>query len=223
MMTEQNFVPWTEYQPVAKPEMIKRSQEFLALMKRRRTVRDFSNRSVDRMVIDNCLRVAARAPSGANQQPWHFVVVSNPEVKKNIRAAAEAVEMDFYSKQATQTWQRALKTLKTGPSKPFLEIAPYLIAIFSRPFDLTENGEKIKHYYVAESVGIATGMLITALHQAGLATLTYTPATMRFLNKLLNRPPHEKAFMILVTGYPAEDVQVPVIPKRALTEVVSTI
>lgn len=199
--------------------MKKRASDFYSRMRERRTVREFSDQPVDRVVIEDCLRAAATAPSGANQQPWQFVVVSKPGVKRQIRESAEKVEKNFYSKKATLQWRETLKHLKTGPSKPFLETAPYLIVIFSQTFSYSAKGKKQKHYYVNESVGIATGMLITALHNAGLATLTYTPVSMRFLNKLLSRPSNEKPFMILVVGYPSESALVPAIQKKTLADI----
>lgn len=215
-MSETPFLPLADYQKWPEAEMRSRAATFYAEMKRRRTVREFSNEPVNRTIIEDCLRTAGTAPSGANQQPWQFIAVSDPEVKRDIREAAEEIEADFYHREATQTWRNALKKLKTGPKKPFLETAPYLIAIFSQLYDVSADNEKIKHYYVNESVGISTGMLISALHYAGLATLTYTPANMRFLNKILSRPSNEKPFMILVVGYPSKDVRVPVIEKKAL-------
>ncbi len=217
-MPETPLLPLTDYQKWPEAEMKSRAATFYAEMKRRRTVREFSNEPVDRTIIEDCLRTAGTAPSGANQQPWQFIAVSDPEVKRVIREAAEEIEADFYHKEATQTWRNALKKLKTGPKKPFLETAPYLIAIFSELYGVSVDNEKIKHYYVNESVGISTGMLISALHHAGLATLTYTPANMRFLNKILSRPSNEKPFMILVVGYPSKDVRVPVIEKKPLED-----
>ncbi len=218
-MEKMDFGALTGYRRLAAAEMKKRASAFYAEMARRRTVRDFSDEPVDRDVIENCLRAAGTAPSGANQQPWTFVVVSDPAVKKRIRREAEKVEKAFYSKEATQGWVKDLKHLGTVPRKPFLEEAPYLIVIFSRRYGLLPDGGKQKHYYVLESVGIATGMLITALHHAGLVSLTYTPANMRFLNPMLSRPENEKAFMILVTGYPAENARVPLLEKKALEEI----
>ena len=199
--------------------MKKRASDFYSRMRERRTVREFSDQPVDRVVIEDCLRAAATAPRGANQQPWQLVVVSSPGVKRQIRESAEKVEKNFYSKKATLQWRETLKPLKTGPSKPFLETAPYLIVIFSQIFSYSAKGEKQKHYYVNESVGIAAGMLITALHNAGLAALTYTPVSMRFLNKLLSRPSNEKPFMILVVGYPSESALVPAIQKKTLADI----
>jgi len=188
-------------------------------MRGRRTVRDFSDQTVDRKIIEDCLRAAATAPSGANQQPWRFVVVSDTLVKQHIRESAEKIEKGFYSRKATVKWRDTLKHLKTGPRKPFLEIAPYQIVIFSQSYSYSTKGDKKKHYYVKESVGIATGLLITALHHAGLATLTYTPANMNFLNRILARPANEKPFMILVVGYPSASALVPVLQKKALEDI----
>jgi nitroreductase len=170
-------------------------------------------------VIEQCLLAAGTAPNGANQQPWHFVVVSNPEFKRRIRQAAEAEEQAFYSGRAPDEWLAALAPLGTDANKPFLETAPYLIVIFAQNYGLGPAGEKIKHYYVAESVGIATGLLITAIHKAGLASLTHTPSPMSFLSKILERPSNERAYLILVVGYPAEGAHVPDIRKKSLAEI----
>ena len=218
-MTAKTFLPLSDYCKFPETEMKRRASEFYAEMKRRRTVREFSDQPVDRSIIEDCLRTASTAPSGANQQPWSFVVVSDFAVKRQIREAAEKIEKEFYTKAATEKWRDALKHLKTGPSKPFLDTAPYLIVIFSQLHGFSADGEKTKHYYVTESVGIATGMLITALHHAGLASLTYTPANMRFLNKILSRPLNEKPFMILVAGYPSETALVPAIQKKTLEDI----
>ncbi len=187
-------------------------------MRRRRTVRQFSERRVPREIIEDCLRAAGTAPSGANLQPWHFVVVGDPAIKKQIREAAEAEERAFYRERAPQEWLQALAPLGTDEHKPFLETAPYLIVVFLQNYGFTPEGHKIKHYYAMESVGIATGMLITAVHNAGLVSLTHTPSPMGFLGKILNRPPNERAFLILVVGYPAQDAEVPVITKKPLDE-----
>ncbi|MDM8541163.1 nitroreductase family protein [Desulfococcaceae bacterium HSG9] len=218
-MTEKTSLPLTDYYKFPETEMKRRASEFYAEMKRRRTVREFSDQPVDRSIIEDCLRTASTAPSGANQQPWSFVVVSDLAVKRQIREAAEKIENEFYTKAATEKWRDALKHLKTGPSKPFLDTAPYLIVIFSQLHGFSADGKKMKHYYVTESVGIATGMLITALHHAGLATLTYTPANMRFLNKILSRPLNEKPFMLLVAGYPSKTALVPTIQKKTLEDI----
>ena len=218
-MIKNEFLPLTEFRKLPETEMQKRASDFLSQMRGRRTVREFSDQPVDRKIIEDCLRTAATAPSGANQQPWRFVVVSDANVKQQIRESAERIEKNFYSKEATKKWRDTLKHLKTGPKKLFLEIAPYLIVIFSQSYSYSAEKEKKKHYYVRESVGIATGMLITALHHAGLATLTYTPANMKFLNKILTRPTNEKPFMILVVGYPSASALVPALQKKALEEI----
>jgi nitroreductase len=188
-------------------------------MEQRRSVRQFSSRSVPWEIIENCLRAAATAPSGANMQPWHYVVVSDSELKLRIRMAAEEEEREFYANRAPQEWLDALAPLGTDADKPFLESAPYLIVIFAKSYTISPQGKKVKNYYVSESVGIATGILITALHQSGLATLTHTPSPMRFLNQILNRPQNEHPFLILVVGYPAEDAEVPKINKKPFNEI----
>ncbi len=222
-MVENKFLTLSDYCEYPEAEMKRRASEFYKEMIRRRTVRHFSDRPVDRSVIEDCLRTASTAPSGANQQPWSFIVVSDLTVKRRIREAAEKVEQEFYSKDATKKWVKDLDHLGTVPSKPFLESAPYLIVIFSKLYDYSSTGEKKRHYYVFESVGIATGMLITAIHHAGLVLLTYTPSKMRFLNKILSRPSNEKPFMILVAGYPAGDAVVPAIQKKSLQEIATFI
>jgi len=215
-MTAPTFQPLAEYREYPPDEMARRAAAFLADARRRRTVRDFADRPVPRAVIEDCLRAAGTAPSGANQQPWHFVVVGSPAVKRRIRAAAEAEEAEFYGGRASDEWLAALEPLGTSAHKPFLEIAPYLIVVFAESYGVAPDGHRIKHYYVSESVGIATGMLITALHHAGLVALTHTPSPMGFLNTLLNRPPNERAFLILVVGYPAIEARVPAITRKPL-------
>ena len=217
-MEETNFIPYSSYKSYPIEEMQKRSEEFFTDIQRRRTVRDFSNELVPKEIIENCLRAAGTAPSGANRQPWHFSVVSNLETKKKIREAAEEEEKKFYSGRAPDEWLEALEPLGTDENKPFLEVAPYLIVIFSEAYGLDAQSEKIKNYYVSESVGIATGILITALHNAGLATLTHTPSPMNFLRKILGRGENERAFLILVTGFPSENAMVPNIAKKNLEE-----
>lgn len=201
--------------------MQRRSQEFLKNIQRRRTIRDFSDVSVPKEIIVDCLKSAATAPSGANRQPWHFSVVSDKETKRKIREAAEEEEKKLYSGRAPDEWLEALEPLGTDENKPFLEIAPYLIVVFSEAYGLDDKGDKIKNYYVSESVGIATGMLITALHTAGLVTLTHTPSPMNFLRKILGRGENERAFLILVTGFPSENATVPNIKKKDLEEYTS--
>jgi nitroreductase len=199
--------------------MERRAREFYQELKSRRTVRDFSDRPVPRPVIEACLSAAGTAPSGANMQPWHFVAVSDPEIKGRIRAAAEAEERAFYDGRASDEWLEALAHLGTDADKPFLETAPYLIVVFQQNYGLDAEGERVKHYYVQESAGIATGFLIAALHHAGLATLTHTPSPMKFLREVLGRPVNERATMILVTGYPAADAKVPAITKKPIEEI----
>lgn len=220
-MTQANYSPLHKYPAYSPEEMRQRTADFLALMRTRRTVRQFSERAVPREVIEDCLRTTATAPSGANLQPWHFVAVQDTEIKHRIRIAAEAEEHEFYTRRATPEWLAALAPLGTDEHKPFLETAPYLIAIFVQTYKQLENGKRQKHYYAHESVGIATGLLIAALHNAGLATLTHTPSPMNFLNQILQRPANEKPFLLLVTGYPAEDTQVPEITKKLFAEVVT--
>ena len=196
--------------------MVRRAREFREEAARRRTVRQFSSKAVPLEVVEECVRAAGTAPSGANRQPWHFVVVSDPEVKARIRVAAEEEERTFYGGGAPQEWLDALAHLGTDENKPFLECAPYLIAIFAQRYHLTPDGDRYKNYYVQESVGIATGILISALHRAGLATLTHTPSPMNFLNEVLSRPSSERPFLLLVTGLPTDDAEVPAIRRKPL-------
>lgn len=220
-MNTPNLIPHLAYQEYPPEEMLARAAAFYADISRRRTVREFSDRPIPPDVLENCLLAAGTAPNGANLQPWHFVVVTDPEIKKRIRAAAEEEERDFYNGKAPQEWLDALAPLGTDAQKPFLETAPALIAIFAQSFGLLPDGRKVKHYYVQESVGIATGILITAIHHAGLVSLTHTPSPMGFLNQILNRPSHERPFLLLVVGYPAADVQVPThaMNKKPLAEI----
>ena len=218
-MSEAKFVPLTGYIDYEVSEMATRAAGFYHEIRRRRTVRDFSDRPVPQRVIELCLLAAGSAPNGANMQPWHFVVVSDPAVKRRIRQAAEAEEREFYETRATREWLDALAKLGTDANKPFLETAPYLIAIFAQSYSLLPDGRKVKNYYVQESVGIATGFLIAALHNAGLATLTHTPSPMGFLNDILERPANERPFLLLVVGHPAEDAQVPIITKKSLEQI----
>lgn len=214
------FDPLTTYIEYAPDEMVARSRAFAADMQRRRTVRQFSDRPVPPAVIDACLEAAGTAPSGANLQPWHFVVVADPTRKRAIRLAAEEEEAQFYQ-TAPAEWLAALAPLGTDAHKPYLELAPYLIAIFAQRHGTNEVGARVPHYYVLESVGIATGILITAFHEAGLVTLTHTPNPMGFLNRLLERPGSERPVMILVVGYPAADARVPRIHRKPLAEIVT--
>ncbi len=200
-------------------EMIRRSAELLAYMQRRRTVRDFQPTAPPREVIEACLLTAGSAPSGANQQPWHFVVVSDPQIKRVLREAAEAEEREFYEHRAPQQWLDLLAPIGVDANKPFLEVAPYLIVIFRKTHEFLPDGAAAKTYYSSESIGIATGMLISALHHCGLATLTHTPSPMGFLNDVLQRPSNERPFLILVTGYPAQDATAPRITKKKLDDI----
>ena len=220
-MPEPKFVPLRVYQGYPPHEMLQRAAAFRVQLQRRRTVRHFSSRPVERRIIEDCLLAAGTAPSGANMQPWHFVVISDRDVKRQIRQAAEKEEHEFYHHRAPQEWLDALAPLGTDEHKPFLEIAPYVIAIFSQSYGVLPDGRRVKNYYVAESVGIATGMLITAVHQAGLVTLTHTPSPMGFLNTILDRPDNERPFLVLVVGYPAEDALVPEIGKKSLHDIAS--
>lgn len=210
-----------DFEHRSEPNLIERSEQFMSMMKSRRTVRDFSSRAVPESVIANAIEVAGSAPSGANMQPWHFVAVSNAEVKTKIREAAEVEERELYEHRASDEWLDALAPLGTNADKPFLETAPWLIAVFAQKHTIDEQGNKHKHYYTPESVGIATGFLIAALHQAGLATLTHTPSPMGFLRDVLDRPKHEKPFLLIVTGYPEENAMVPEIEKRSMDKLVS--
>jgi iodotyrosine deiodinase len=212
-----------EFQAISEIDMLQRAKDFYNLLKRRRTVRDFSDKPIPREIIEHALLTAGTAPNGANQQPWHFVVVSNPEVKKKIREAAEEEERAFYQRRAPEEWLEALAPLGTDEHKPFLETAPYLIAIFAQAHGVKKDSTKIKHYYVNESVGIATGFLVAALHNAGLACLTHTPSPMNFLNEILHRPSNERPFVLLVVGYPAENAKVPVITKKGLEHIATFI
>ena len=210
------FVPLRTYVEYPADEMRSRAEAFAAEAARRRTVREFSSRPIPGGVIEACLRSAGAAPSGANLQPWHFVVVTDPKAKHRIREAAEVEEREFYEQRAPQEWLDALEPLGTDPNKPFLEVAPVLIAVFAETYGVLQDGRRVKHYYVAESVGIATGLLVAAIHHAGLVALTHTPSPMGFLNQILDRPSNEKPYLLLVVGYPAEDVTVPDIARKPL-------
>jgi len=222
-MKDYKFVPLSTYKEYPPDEMIARAKEFYTEMKRRRTTREFSTKPVPREIIEKCLMTAGTAPNGANMQPWHFVVVSDLEIKKKIRVEAEIVEKDFYERRAPAYWLEALKPLGTDKDKPYLEEAPYLIVIFSQRYTIAEDGTKKHNYYLSESVGIATGFLIAAIHNAGLTCLTHTPSPMGFLRKVLNRLKYETPFLVLVVGYPKEDARVPDIRKKTLEEIATFI
>ncbi len=216
------FIPLPGYVEYPPDEMLNRARDFAEEMHRRRTVRDFSNRPVPRALIEDCLRAAGSAPSGANQQPWRFVAVSDPDIKRRIREAAEVEEREFYAHRAPPEWLEVLQPLGTDASKPFLETAPWLIGVFIRRFERLADGTKQKHYYTDESVGLATGLLLAAVHHAGLVSLTHTPSPMKFLNRILGRPADlERPFLLLVVGYPAGGALVPDIHRKPLGEIAS--
>jgi len=222
-VTNYASIPLEHYREYPVDEMRQRLTDFYHDLDRRRTVREFSDRPVPRDIIETALQAANTAPSGANLQPWHFAVVSGAQTKHKIRIAAETEEREFYEHRASEEWLSALEPLGTDDQKPFLETAPYLIAVFLQKFGRLPDGRKVKHYYPVESTGLATGMLVTALHTAGLATLTHTPSPMKFLNEILGRPKSERPFLLLVVGYPAEDARVPDIKRKDLTEYTSFI
>lgn len=215
----EKFVKLINYVKLDENEMLIKSDIFNEVMQTRRTVREYSSEKVSIEVIKNCIKTAASAPSGANKQPWHFVIVTDPKVKSKIREEAEKEEKEFYNGKAPKEWLNDLEPFETNENKPFLEEAPILIAIFEQKYYLDETGTQHKNYYTKESVGIATGMLITALHNVGLVSLTHTPSPMNFLNKILDRPKNEKPFLLLVVGHPKEGTKVPNIDRKSLKEI----
>ena len=219
-MTEPNFIPLSMYEEYPIDVMQQRVDAFEAKLRRRRTARQFSDRPVPRAIIEKCLAAAGTAPSGAHQQPWHFVAISDPATKSSIRIAAEVEERQFYQRRAPQEWLEALHPLGTDESKPYLETAPWLIAVFLQRFARLPDGRKIKHYYTDESVGIATGLLIAAIHEAGLVSLTHTPSPMGFLTQILQRPKDtERPYLLVVVGYPASNAVVPDITRKPLAQI----
>lgn len=218
---DEPFEPLTGWRERPVEEILERAREFHAEMAERRTVREFAPRPVPREIIEHCIRTAGTAPSGAHMQPWYFVAVSDSELKRRIRLAAEREEREFYEHRASSEWLEALAPLGTDEHKPFLEDAPWLVAVFARRFGLAPGGRKTKHYYVAESVGIATGLLVAAVHHAGLVSLTHTPSPMRFLNELLGRPDNEAPFLLLVVGYPQAEARVPRLSRAPLEAIAS--
>ncbi|MGK2962248.1 MAG: nitroreductase family protein [Gemmatimonadaceae bacterium] len=212
------FGPLTGYNEYPPQEMEARAKSFADEMQRRRTTRHFSDREIPAGVIENCIRAAGTAPSGAHQQPWHFVIVSDPVLKRRIREAAEEAEREFYA-TAPADWLAALEPLGTDAVKTYLEDAPYLIAVFAERYGVNPDGSHRTHYYVNESVGIATGFLLAALHHTGLVALTHTPSPMGFLRELLERPLNEKPVMLIVTGYPADDARVPDLERKPLNKI----
>lgn len=214
---EDKFIPYHKKE-LSNNEQLRKSEEFYLWLSERRSIRDFSDKPVDISVIENCINAASTAPSGANKQPWTFCVVSNPEIKRQIREAAEKEEYESYTNRMSERWLKDLEQFETNWEKPFLEIAPYLIIVFKRVYEM-ENNEKINNYYVNESVGLATGVLLTAIHQAGLVALTHTPSPMNFLTKVLNRPENERPFLLIPVGFPSENAKVPNIHRKKLNEV----
>ena len=208
-----------DFKEFSEKEMRERSKSFLDELSTRRTVRDFSNRPVSLEIIENCIKTAATAPSGANKQPWQFIIVSDSKVKQKIREAAEAEEKEFYNHRATKQWLEDLNQFGTDWHKPFLETAPYLIVVFRQIYDIKDDGSQRKNYYVNESVGIASGFLLAAFHNAGLVTLTHTPSPMNFLGKILGRPENERAFLLIPVGYPDDEAEVPEITKKSFTDI----
>ncbi len=219
MSMDISFIPFKHPIQLSAEEMRQNARDFYSMLDGRRTIREYSSREVDKDVIEDCIRAASTAPSGAHKQPWHFAVVSDPKVKSKIRVAAEKEEHEFYSGRAGDEWIEALLPFGTDEHKPFLETAPYLIVIFAKNYDLTEEGSRSKNYYVQESVGIATGMLIAALHHSGLSTLTHTPSPMGFLGEVLERPKNERAYILLVVGHASEEATVPDIDRKPLEEI----
>jgi len=216
-----SFIPLPFFSQYSDKEIKQKAYEFNQLLQKRRTVRDFSDKPVAKEVIEQCILAAGSAPSGAHMQPWHFVAIGNAEIKAKIREAAEIEEKEFYEHRASEEWLKALEPLGTDTNKPFLETAPWLIAVFAERYGIDENGKRIKHYYTPESVGISCGMLISALHASGLATLTHTPSPMGFLKQILQRPTNERPYLLVVCGHPADDATVPDLKRLDLEEVSS--
>ena len=208
-----------QFQKITFEEMDYNSNQFFQKVSSRRSVRDFSRDDFPIDIIKNCIKSASTAPSGANKQPWHFVIVKDPIIKRKIRKAAEIEEKEFYGGRAPKEWLDDLNQFGTDWNKPFLEEAPYLIVVFSKKFDINDDGTNKKNYYVSESVGIASGLLLTALHNAGLVTLTHTPSPMAFLSDILNRPPSDKPYLIIPVGFPSENAEVPNIRKKTFKEI----
>ena len=214
---KQNFIPFQQKE-LTKEERLDKSKNFYQFMDERRSIREFSNEPIAREVIENIIKTASTAPSGAHKQPWSFCVVENPELKKKIREAAEIEEKENYGTRMSDRWKEDLEVFDTNWEKPFIEIAPYIIVLFKKSYDLID-GEKRNNYYVNESVGIAAGMFISAIHNAGLVTLTHTPSPMNFLAKLLQRPENERAYLLLPIGLPKNGVKVPNINRKSLNEI----
>lgn len=218
MADTSNFIPY-ESEALEESEMQQRLQSYYDFMDKRRSLRMFSDRPISKEIIEKIIMTGSTAPSGAHKQPWTFCAVSNPEIKKQIREAAEKEEYESYNGRMSDTWLKDLEPFATDWHKPFLETVPWLIIVFKRVYEM-ENGEKKNNYYVNESVGLATGFLLTAIHQAGLVTLTHTPSPMNFLTKILNRPENERPFLLLPVGYPATNAEVPKLERKTADEVI---
>jgi len=219
----EKHIPLKNYTKYSDNEVVEKSQLFFYKMDSRRTVRTFSSELIPIQVLKNAIKTANTSPSGANKQPWHFVLVQSSEIKKEIRIAAENEEKEFYSRRASKEWLKDLEPFETDENKPFLETAPYLIVVFEEKYKITPNGEKAKNYYTKESVGLACGILLTAIHNVGIATLTHTPSPMNFLTKILNRPQNETPFLLIVVGYPEIETVVPNIKRKKLNEILTII
>ena len=220
-MEKEKHIPLKNYEKLSDNELLENSKLFFEKMNKRRSVRTFSSESISIETIKNAIRTAGTAPSGANKQPWHFVIVENQKIKKRIKIAAEKEEKEFYSHKAPEEWLKDLEQFDTNEKKPFLEIAPYLIVVFEEKYKINESGEKRKNYYTKESVGLACGMLLTALHNAGIATLTHTPSPMKFLSEILDRPANETSFLLVVAGYPEKGTLVTNIKRKKLEEILT--
>jgi iodotyrosine deiodinase len=218
-MNKQKFID-LDFEFLSEEKMLENSRNFYKKMDKRRSVRDFSDKKVPLEMIENIVMTASSAPSGAHKQPWSFCAVSNPELKNKIRMAAEEEEYKSYNGRMSEEWLKDLEPFETDYKKPFIEIAPWIIVVFKKPYDLVNN-EKKKNYYISESVGIAVGFLLSAIHNAGLVALTHTPSPMNFLEKVLNRPENEKAFLLIPVGYPAENVSVPALKRKSKEQVLS--
>ncbi|NJL13961.1 MAG: nitroreductase family protein [Microscillaceae bacterium] len=219
MPISSDFTAYQAAYEMSEEERLQRAETYLAHLQKRRSLREFSDRPVARQLIAHIIKAAGTAPSGAHKQPWTFCAVSNPEIKRQIREAAEAEEYENYHGRMSESWLQDLQAFGTDWQKPFLEIAPWLIVVFRKIYDLDAEGQKHNNYYVSESVGLAAGFLLTAIHEAGLVALTHTPSPMNFLSKVLRRPANEKPFLLIPVGFPAKDAQVPALSRKPLDEI----
>lgn len=215
-----NFIPYT---PTLynEEEMITRSKAFFEHMDKRRSVREYSDKGFDVSILENIIKTASTAPSGAHKQPWTFCLISNPEIKSEIRKAAEAEEYENYTRRMTDSWKKDLEPFGTDHIKPFIEVAPYIIVVMKHSYEFGDNNEKLNNYYVNESVGIAVGFLLSAIHNAGLFALTHTPSPMKFLKKILNRPQNETPYLLIPVGLPTDNLQVPDIERKNLDQIIA--